>query len=49
MKLSPEESYMLSGEAGPAKQFAMNIIVSVGKALGAPRLQEITAAMSLIR
>lgn len=44
MKLSPEESYMASGEAGPAKQFAMKIIVSVAKAIGAPRLQQITSA-----
>lgn len=44
MKLSSEESYMLSGESGPGKQFAMKIIVSVGKALGASRLQRITSA-----
>ena len=44
LKLSPEESFMASGEAGPAKQFAMKIIVSVAEAIGAPRLQQITSA-----
>ncbi|MEH7223199.1 aconitase X catalytic domain-containing protein [Bacillus sp. JJ1566] len=44
MKLSPEESYMLSGEAGQAMQFGMKIIVSAAQASGASRLQPITSA-----
>lgn len=44
LKLTEEESAMLSGAEGPAKAFAMDIIVRLARILGAGRLVEIESA-----
>jgi predicted aconitase len=42
--LTADEQAMLAGDAGPAVAFAMRIVRRLAEGLGAPRLQEITAA-----
>lgn len=42
--LSDEEAALLGGEAGPARQLAMRIVVRMGEILGARRLVEIASA-----
>ncbi|TDP91041.1 aconitase X [Labedaea rhizosphaerae] len=42
--LTADEQAMLAGDAGPAVAFAMRIVHRLAEGLGAPRLQEITAA-----
>jgi len=42
--LTADEQAMLHGDAGPAVAFALRIVHRLAEGLGAPRLQEITAA-----
>ena len=44
MQLSNHETALLDGEAGPAKQLAMRIVVRMGEILGARELVEITSS-----
>ena len=44
MELTPDEADVLGGAHGAAAKFAMGIITDYGRAIGAPRLMEITRA-----
>jgi predicted aconitase len=44
MELTAEETDVLGGSSGAAAKFAMEIITDYGRAVGAPRLMEITRA-----